>query len=642
MHRQPPRGFRDVPIALLIDPLDMLPPDPVGTHRVLRRRRKLPAPAQKRRRDIIRIGRLRQIIRRPDLHRRHRRRDRPVSGQHDDPRILPPLPQRLDHVKPVPILQTQINDGISRRIGLRRDDARLDTFRSRHREPALFHRPLQPAKERLVVIDQKKRIVRADLALRTLAHANATSIHRLSPSHIYSNLRRPTAFGPVEVRTSMPTDQDKFTERRVRLRTLTSLRWIAIAGQAVAVVIATRFFGLQIDVGLCSVVIGVSVLANVIAAAVYDPSHLLDERETAWALVFDLWQLYGLLALTGGLHNPFSLLIIAPVTIGATVLPLRLIVVIAAMASVLVTALRFMFAPLVLADGTVAAMPDIFVNGLWVSILIGIVFLSVYAGRVTAEIEQLAHALEATRLALSREQKLTDLGGVVAATAHELGTPLATIKLASAELEDDLADQPELAADARLIREQADRCRDILQSMGRAGKSDRLTRIAPLTEILREAAEPHVSRGKTVVIEQAASGQPMMERSPEIIHGIRNLVQNAVDFADQSVSIESSWTDETITVLISDDGPGFPPHIIPRLGEPLMHRRRARRRGGYEGMGLGLFIAKTLLERTGAELSFLNAGDAGGAIVEIRWDRATISSDSDGRAPLGENVQIAE
>lgn len=439
----------------------------------------------------------------------------------------------------------------------------------------------------------------------------------------------------------MQAEQDRFTGRRVRLRTLTGLRWIAIAGQIAAVLVATRAYGLQIDVGLCSVVIGVSILANVIAAMIYAPSHRLDDIETAWALIFDLWQLYGLLALTGGLHNPFALLIIAPVTIGATILPLKLIVVVAGVAGALVTALRFVFVPLVSETGQLIAMPPLFVDGFWAAVLIGLAFLSVYAGRITAEISDLTGALQATQMALSREQKLTDLGGIVAATAHELGTPLATIKLASTELEEELSDQPELAADAHLIRTQADRCRDILKSMGRAGKDDRMMRTAPLSEVMREAAEPHRDRKKTVMIEDGGPDQPIILRKPEVIHGLRNLVQNAVDFAESEVEIETNWTESTISVRITDDGPGFPGHVLTRIGEPFMRSRGGRR--GYEGMGLGLFIAKTLLERSGAELSFVNAGNNGGAVVDLRWPRNALEAPSEvARAALGENRKIAD
>lgn len=220
----------------------------------------------------------------------------------------------------------------------------------------------------------------------------------------------------------------------------------------------------------------------------------------------------------------------------------------------------------------------------------------------------MSDALAATQFALSREQKLTDLGGVVAAAAHELGTPLATIKLTSSELIEELDDNPELQDDARLIREQADRCRDILRGMGRAGKDDLHLRQAPLSTLVHEAAEPHFDRGKDIRFsEHPAEGdglnQPSVLRKPEIIHGLRNLVQNAVDFAQSKVWIELHWSDDEITVRISDDGNGFPGHLLGRLGDPFMRRRSSHadrgKRPEYEGMGLGLFIAKTLLERTG-------------------------------------------
>jgi two-component system sensor histidine kinase RegB len=263
-------------------------------------------------------------------------------------------------------------------------------------------------------------------------------------------------------------------------------------------------------------------------------------------------------------------------------------------------------------------------------------------------------------MALARAQKLNDLGGVVAAAAHELGTPLATIKLTSAELAEELGDDPDLREDALLIREQADRCRDILRSMGRAGKDDLHMRQAPLVEVIREAAEPHQERGKEIIIETGPGPggeytQPHILRRPEVIHGLRNLVQNAVDFARANVWIETMWTDELISVRILDDGRGFPPHILGRIGDPFMRRRRSetdrKARPEYEGMGLGLFIAKTLLERSGAELSFANGSDPytpaterverGGAIVEVIWPRAQIvPMPVRPGTPLGENRPI--
>lgn len=454
---------------------------------------------------------------------------------------------------------------------------------------------------------------------------------------------------------ALPAEDPAYRDTRsdwVRLRTLGALRWLAIAGQIVALLLADRFVGLRLDLGPCFIVVGASVIANLVTAFIYPRNKRLSEAEALSMLLFDLSQLALLLYLTGGINNPFALLILAPVTISATALQPRTTLFLGAVAMIFTTVLAAVHVPLVLDDGQPLELPGLFATGFWLSILIGIGFLGFYAHRVATEIHTMGDALLATQMALAREQKLTDLGGVVAAAAHELGTPLATIKLVSTEMLDDLANLPALREDAELIRDQADRCRDILRSMGRAGKDDMLLRHAPLETVVREAADPHLDRGKTVEFRIAANGgtaQPVILRRPEIIHGLRNLVQNAVDFARARVWIDIAWTDRHITLRIIDDGPGFPAHMFGRIGDPFVRARRAAdekpQRPGYEGMGLGLFIAKTLLERSGAMISFDNGADPflleveqparTGAIVEVIWPRAAIAAPQGG--PLGEN-----
>lgn len=430
----------------------------------------------------------------------------------------------------------------------------------------------------------------------------------------------------------------------VRLRTLILLRWLAVAGQFAAITVADRVLGLQFDVLLSYLVVGVSVLANIVSMAALPANRRLSEAEAMLTLMYDIAQLAFLLHLTGGLANPFAMLMLAPVTISATALRLRTTVVLGLLSIMLVTLLAFFHQPLRLESGAPLSLPPIFELGHWLAIVIGIVFLGLYVHRVASEIHSMREALQATQLALGREQRMTDLGGVVAATAHELGTPLATIKLVSGELETELADTPELRDDARLIREQADRCRDILRSMGRAGKDDLHLRQAPLPELVREAAEPHVERGKTVHVDACPQGpraadQLIVQRRPETIHGLRNLIQNAVDFARSEVWIELRWDGDTVTIRILDDGPGFAPQVLARIGDPFMrHRASSGRRPGYDSMGLGLFIAKTLLERSGAELTFANRHDGAGAVVTLRWPQERIEVDA--AAPLGENRPI--
>ncbi|MHC0052012.1 sensor histidine kinase RegB [Actibacterium sp. D379-3] len=446
----------------------------------------------------------------------------------------------------------------------------------------------------------------------------------------------------------------------VRLRTLIWLRWVAIAGQIVAITVAQMWFGLQMPLGLCFVAVGTAIIANLMAIFIFPENKRLSEAEAMMMLLFDLVQLAFLLFLTGGLNNPFALLILTPVTISATALRLRSTLVLGITALGLATFLAFLFVPLRDMAGGVLRLPDIFLFGFWVAIVIGVAFLSVYAGRVMSEINTMSDALLATQMALAREQKLTDLGGVVAAAAHELGTPLATIKLVSSELMEDLEDRPEQQEDAALIRAQAVRCSEILRSMGRAGKDDLQMRVAPLATVVSEAAEPHQDRGKTLHFalcpaEGSDPREPSIRRRPEIIHGLRNLVQNAVDFAKANVWVEIQWSDSQIAVRIMDDGEGFPPQMLGRIGDPFVRHRRSDAehiaRPGYEGMGLGLFIAKTLLERSGAELSFANGRDpfqAGrtrpercGAVIEVVWPRDAITADVSGESgALGENQRF--
>ncbi|OYU38047.1 MAG: two-component sensor histidine kinase [Pseudorhodobacter sp. PARRP1] len=436
----------------------------------------------------------------------------------------------------------------------------------------------------------------------------------------------------------------------LRLRTLIFQRWMASFGQLAALLVATRYYDMQLPLGLCFLAVGLAVIANLTAVFVFPQNKRLSENEALLTLLFDLTQLCFLLFLTGGLTNPFALLVLAPVSVSASALELRSTLILGGLAAIFVSAIGLVNVPLRFGDGTIFTAPGLFTFGFWLSLLIGIAFLGFYSRRVATEMHLMSDALLATQMALAREQKLTDLGGVVAAAAHELGTPLATIKLISSELMDELADQPELAEDARLISEQANRCREILRSMGKAGKDDLLLRQAPLEAVLQEAAEPHMARGIEVIFTVAGTGaSPIVQRRPELIHGLRNLVQNAVDFARSKVWVDAQFSPESILLRIIDDGDGFPPQVLGRIGDPFLRSRRdgqdLAQRPGYEGMGLGLFIAKTLLERTGAELSFANAADPfltaaerparSGAIVEVTWQAAAIVVDTSGG--LGQN-----
>ena len=436
------------------------------------------------------------------------------------------------------------------------------------------------------------------------------------------------------------------------------LRWIAVGGQFIAIVVTQFMIDLQLDLGLCYLAVGISVVGNLIASVAFPENKRLSETENMMMVMFDLLQLCFLLFVTGGLNNPFAILVLGPVTVSALVLRVRFTLLLGITAFGLITTMMFFHIPLRTTQGFVLRMPDIFVFGNWVAIGIALIFISFYTRWITRELYSMEDAIAATQMALSRAQKLNDLGGVVAAAAHELGTPLATIKLTSSELIEELHDNEDLQDDARLIRDQADRCRDILRSMGRAGKDDLHMRKAPLVEVIREAAEPHEGRGKAIMIEHAfeeLTAEPplQIQRRPDVIHGLRNLIQNAVDFATSTVWVEANWTDEQVSIRIVDDGRGYPPQLLGRIGDPFVRTRKTDRdrsdRPEYEGMGLGLFIAKTLLERSGARLNFANAsnpsrseiraGERAGAVVEVVWPRGALLPD-ESAAKTAQNVPI--
>ncbi|MEM7497612.1 MAG: ActS/PrrB/RegB family redox-sensitive histidine kinase [Pseudomonadota bacterium] len=439
----------------------------------------------------------------------------------------------------------------------------------------------------------------------------------------------------------------------VRLRTLLLLRWIAVIGQSGAVLTAVLAMGYQLPLPLCAGLISAAVLANLLAGAVFPPEARLSENATLASLMFDLVQIVALLMATGGLNNPFALLVIAPVTISASALRLQPTLWLGIAAIVLISLMSSLHLPLIGPDGEATVLPLQYRGGVAVALAIAVGFLSLYARRVSVEGYAMSQALSATQVALGREQRLAAIGGIAAAAAHELGTPLATIKLVAKELVRDLEDRPELAEDARLIHQEAERCGRIMADLARTGREDTHLRTAPVIAVVEEAAAPHAGRGKDIQIRldgrpvggdgAGAEGEdvPIVQRRPELIHGLRNLIQNAVDFAESTVWVDIESEEDALVLRVIDDGPGFGADVLPRLGEPYVSsRQRGSRResvvpdDAYEGMGLGVFIARMLLERTGARIRFANVPSAAvargtapapsGALVELRWPTGTI------------------
>lgn len=422
----------------------------------------------------------------------------------------------------------------------------------------------------------------------------------------------------------------------VRLRTLTTLRWLAVAGQTAAIFAVHFGLGFPTPLGLCLGLIAVSAWLNLFVTLRYSPQRILSDREAAAYIAFDIAQLCGLLFLTGGLANPFAALILAPVTIAASLLPLRLTVALAALAIAGISLLWMRSLPLPWPAGAPLVLPNLYLAGVFAALTLAVVFFAAYARRIAAEQAQMKTALAATQLVLAREERLNALGGLAAAAAHELGTPLATIQLAAAEMARELEGKGGLEEDAKLLVSQAKRCREILSRLSNRGEEgDALLDRIGVDALIREAAGPFVEsgRGPAVIFELIGEGAPpVIRRRSEILYGLRNFVENAASHARSKVLVTAQWGAGTLVISVHDDGPGFPADILARLGEPYLGARlRASGAPRKSGLGLGFFIAKTLIERSGGAIAFDNANwpdGPPGAFVSATWRLADL-------APIG-------
>ena len=418
--------------------------------------------------------------------------------------------------------------------------------------------------------------------------------------------------------------------RNLRVDTLVRLRWLAVLGQTLAVVGTAAVLGFKLPVVLCALVIAASAWVNLGLRLRYSRNDRLGDAPAAALLAYDILQLSALLFLTGGLENPFALLFLAPVLISAVSLSPRYTILVGLLAIMLISLLALLHWPLPWYPGQTLALPRLYVHGVWAALVLGSVFIGVYANRVAVEAHNLAGALAVTELALAREQHLTQLDGLAAAAAHELGTPLATITLAARELRARVTEEGPVREDILLIGEEIGRCRAILSKLASLNSEPGLLDRMSVGLLLAEVVNPQRDFGIDVNITAEGEGkEPVCERNAGVIYGIGNLVENALDFARSKVDVTASWSTKSVIVVIADDGPGFQPEVLAQLGEPYVTTRLNRRAKSDEGsgLGLGLFIAKTLLERSGASVTTDNArAPATGAIITIRWPRSRFES----------------
>jgi two-component system sensor histidine kinase RegB len=389
--------------------------------------------------------------------------------------------------------------------------------------------------------------------------------------------------------------------QRLRLATLTKLRWLSVAGQTAACAFVAWGLWYPFPVALCFGLIALSAALNIALTLRYPLSRRLSPWAAVAILTFDVLQPTGLLYVTGGIENPFSVFLIVPVVMASATQPPLTTVGLAALSIVAATVLAFSHLPVPWPHDAELALPSAYVGAMWFAIVTTLMFAGIYVYRVAAEARSLSDALGATELVLQREQHLSALDGLAAAAAHELGSPLATINLVAKEMGRlTRADDPQ-REDVDLLIAQSDRCRAILRQLTTLSSSseEHMARL-PLLSLVEEVSEPHRDFGVAIHVEAAKcdESQPVMHRNAGVVYGLGNIVENAVDFADSAVVIEASWSEKSVRLLVLDDGPGFTPEVLARIG---------------------LFIAKTLLERSGATITFGNRKAERGASVEIVW-----------------------
>src|SRR5262249_53248386 len=377
---------------------------------------------------------------------------------------------------------------------------------------------------------------------------------------------------------------------------------------------------LKLPLASCTALLVASVLVNLYLLLTRSSSEWLPEHEAAFSLGYDVVQLSALLYLTGGLQNPFALLILAPITVSATILSLRSTLLLSLFVALAISILVLVHEPLPWPrPGFV--LPSLYLWGLWTALTFATAFIAIYVSRVAAEARSMEAALTETQIALAREQRLSALGSLAAAVAHELGSPPGTIAVVASELAHDVPKDSALRPDIDLLLSQSARCRDILAQLSQAREDDDDAgspfQTPPLSALVEEVIAQQSAALVEIDLVRAPSGgvpEPNVVRQPGMLHGFANLIQNAVQFANTRVIVTIAWSARDVAVTVEDDGPGFSPAVMARLGEPYISSRS----GSAGHMGLGVFIAQTLLTRSGGRVAFSNADD-GGARVVIRW-----------------------
>ncbi len=403
-------------------------------------------------------------------------------------------------------------------------------------------------------------------------------------------------------------------------KTLVSLRWLAIIGQLIAINLVYYYFKLDLPIYIAHIIVLVGLVTNLILQFKIKKNQLKD-LNSAFFLIYDLFQLTFLLYLTGGISNPFSFLMIVPTIVSSTFLSMGTTIILGSLTMISLFFLKNYHKVLPGLDAYNFNFPEYYLEGILISIIIGLIFLSYFGIRFSGETKKRTEASEKLQQVMAREYQLDSLGGLAAAAAHSLGTPLATISVVAKELKKEIGDKSKHAKDLELLVSQSKRCSDILRQISRKEmEDDQFINIVKVEDLLEEIiiSFKETSNVKIDLISNEDKNKINIKRAPELVYGLRNFIGNAVKFSRSSVKINLRSDQNIIEIKINDDGPGIPEDIIEKIGEPYI-KSKSKKSSSNSGLGLGTFLGKTLLERKNAKLLFRRNGELGGALVLISW-----------------------
>ena len=398
--------------------------------------------------------------------------------------------------------------------------------------------------------------------------------------------------------------------------TLTILRYIAILGQFAAINIVFFYLDLKFPIKETYIIIIMGLLTNLFLQFKIKVIQLKDTYASLF-LLYDIFQLSALLYFTGGILNPFVILLIIPTIVSSTFLSMGTTIILGVITSFLLFLLSYTYLPLPGLESNIFDVPNFYKQGILISILIGLIFLSYFGIRFAGETKKRSEALNKLQEVISKEYELESLGGQAAAAAHSLGTPLATIAVVAKELKKEIGDEKEFSKDIDLLISQTKRCSEILKKISKKQiKDDIFLSSIKFEDLLEEIINSfkETSSKKIELSIEDDKNKIDIDRTPEIIYGLRNFIGNANKFSKSKVDVYLKSNDREVTVIIKDDGPGFPDDIFNFLGEPYI-KSKSKETGSNAGLGLGTFLGKTLLEKQGAKLSFKN--NHNGAEVKI-------------------------